>query len=153
MTYTIGEVAEKLNLSTHTLRYYDKEGLLPFVDRTDSGIRQFKESDLDWLIIIECLKASGMSLKEIKLFIALCLESDTSLQMRYDMFMERREKLIEQMAALQNTLDIIDYQCWYYQTSIEAGSTEVHTEKPGYRPPEFNPLEFEQQLHQSEPTA
>lgn len=149
MIYTIGEVAEKLNLSTHTLRYYDKEGLLPFVERSESGIRQFKESDLDWLIIIECLKVSGMSLKEIKLFTALCLENDTSIQMRYDMFMERREKLIEQMAALQNTLDIIDYQCWYYQTSIEAGSTEVHMEKPGYRPPVFDPHKFERQINKS----
>lgn len=142
MTYTIGEVAQKLNISAHTLRYYDKEGLLPFVERTESKIRQFKESDIDWLIIIECLKVSGMSLKEIKLFIALCMESDTSLQMCYDMFVERREKIKEQMDNLQHTLDIINYECWYYKTSLEAGSINVHIETPEHQPPVFDPAEF-----------
>ncbi len=59
-------MAHELNLTVYTLRYYDKEGLLPFVERTDSGIRRFKESDIEALRVIECLKSTGMPIKEIK---------------------------------------------------------------------------------------
>lgn len=73
-TYTISEVAKELNLTVYTLRYYDKEGLMPFVERTPSGNRLFKESDLSALKVIECLKATGMPIKEIKNFIDWCSE-------------------------------------------------------------------------------
>ena len=59
MYYTVGEIAKILNVTPHTLRYYDKEGLLPFVERSDSGIRMLKDSDFEWLHIIECLKKNG----------------------------------------------------------------------------------------------
>lgn len=66
MDYTIGEVAKIINISPHTLRFYDKEGLLPFVERSESGIRRFKEEDFGKLMIIECLKKTGMPIKDIK---------------------------------------------------------------------------------------
>ena len=69
MAYSISEVAQKLNLTVYTLRYYDKEGLMPFVERTPSGTRLFKESDIGALKVIECLKSTGMPIKEIKSFI------------------------------------------------------------------------------------
>lgn len=77
MTHSIGQVAKLMNLTVYTLRYYDKEGLLPFVERTPSGTRLFKESDLDALKIIECLKATGMPIKDIKNFIDWCSEGDS----------------------------------------------------------------------------
>ncbi|BDH63524.1 hypothetical protein MTP04_36540 [Lysinibacillus sp. PLM2] len=92
-TYSISEVAKALNLTVYTLRYYDKEGLMPFVERTSSGIRIFKESDIDALRIIECLKATGMPIKEIKNFIDWCSKGDSTLQQRYDMFLERKKPL------------------------------------------------------------
>ena len=67
--YTIGQKSEMFQLPISTLRYYDKEGLLPFVERSEGGIRMFKDSDIEWLNIIECLKKTGMSIKEIKKFI------------------------------------------------------------------------------------
>ena len=66
MFYTIGEMAQRLNVAPSTLRYYDKEGLLPFVERSSGGIRMFKEEDMEWLRVLGCLKKAGMSLKEIK---------------------------------------------------------------------------------------
>ena len=69
MAYTVGEMAKMLHVAPSTLRYYDKEGLLPFVDRSKSGIRMFKPSDIEWLRLIECLKATGMPIKDIKQFI------------------------------------------------------------------------------------
>ncbi|GJM74576.1 hypothetical protein HMSSN036_67920 [Paenibacillus macerans] len=73
-TYSISEVAKELNLTPYTLRYYDKEGLIPFVERTAGGTRLFKESDIEALKIIECLKSTGMPIKEIKNFIDWCSE-------------------------------------------------------------------------------
>ena len=67
--YSIGEVSKKMNITPSTLRYYEKEGLLPFVSRTKSGIRSFNDADLNRLRIIECLKKTGMSIKKIKQFI------------------------------------------------------------------------------------
>lgn len=126
MTYSIGEVAKKLNLSTSTLRYYDKEGLLPFVERNNSGIRTFTDDDLKLLYIIECLKNTGMPIKDIKVFIDWCMLGDSTLNERYNMFIERKKIVEEQMASLQKTLDTITYKCWYYKTALEAGTEKIH---------------------------
>lgn len=125
MTYTIQAAAARIGVAPSTLRYYDKEGLLPFVDRSSSGIRMFKPSDLEWLHLIECLKATGMSIKQIKQFIDLYQEGDATLEPRRDMFYQRKEAVEQQMAALQKTLDFITYKCWFYDTAVAAGSVEV----------------------------
>lgn len=69
MIYTVGEAAKMLGVAPSALRYYDKEGLLPFVERSGGGMRMFKESDIEWLKLIDCLKATGMPIKGIKQFI------------------------------------------------------------------------------------
>jgi len=100
-TYSISEVAKELNLTVYTLRYYDKEGLMPFVERTASGTRLFKESDIDALKVIECLKSTGMPIKNIKHFINWCSDGDSTFQQRYDMFMERKAIVEAQMEELK----------------------------------------------------
>lgn len=126
MPYSISEVAKMMNLTVHTLRYYDKEGLMPFVERTPSGVRLFKESDLDALKIIECLKASGMPIKDIKNFIDWCSEGDSTLQHRYDMFIERKAVVEAQMEELKKTMEVIEHKCWYYKTALDAGTEDIH---------------------------
>ncbi|PNV60390.1 MerR family transcriptional regulator [Clostridium sp. chh4-2] len=133
MTYTIGDIAQKIGLTPSTLRYYDKEGLLPFVDRTESGIRRFKDSDMEWLSIIECLKNTGMSIKEIKAFIDWCMEGDSSLSQRYELFLERKRETEKQIKMLQNSLDLINYKCWYYKTALDAGTEQIHKALPADR--------------------
>jgi len=128
-TYSIGEVAKELNLTVYTIRYYDKEGLIPFVERSESGVRLFKESDIAALNVIECLKASGMPIKEIKNFIDWCAEGDTTLQQRYDMFMERKATVEAQMAELRKTMEVIEHKCLYYQTALEAGTEDIHKQE------------------------
>jgi DNA-binding transcriptional MerR regulator len=125
-TYTIGEVGKELNLSVYTLRYYDKEGLMPFVERTASGTRLFKESDMAALKVIECLKSTGMPIKEIKHFIDWCSEGDSTLQDRYNMFLERKATVEAKMKELQETIEIIEHKCTYYKTALEAGTEDVH---------------------------
>ncbi len=84
MIYTVGEAAEMLGVAPSALRYYDKEGLLPFVERSSGGMRMFKESDIEWLKLIGCLKATGMPIKGIKRFIDCTLRGDESIGERLD---------------------------------------------------------------------
>ncbi|MBY0215120.1 MULTISPECIES: MerR family transcriptional regulator [Paenibacillus] len=126
MTYSISEVAKELNLTVYTLRYYDKEGLMPFVERTPSGVRKFKESDIDFLKIIQCLKLTGMPIKDIKDFIEWCSEGDSTLQERYDMFIERKASVQAQMEELRKTMKVIEHKCDYYKTAIAAGTEAIH---------------------------
>lgn len=129
MPYSIKEVAQKFNLNPSTLRYYEKEGLLPSVQRSKAGIRIYSTDDINRLDIIECLKNTGMPIKEIKLFCQWCQEGDTTLKQRYDMFIERRKQVEQQLSNLQKTLDKINYKCWYYETALKYGSESVHQNK------------------------
>ena len=126
MTYSISEVAKKLNLTAYTLRYYDKEGLMPFVERTPNGTRLFKESDIDALNVIECLKSTGMPIKEIKNFIDWCLDGDSTLQERYNMFLERKAVVEAQLEELNKTMRLINHKCNYYRTALDAGTEDIH---------------------------
>ncbi|XOJ02061.1 MerR family transcriptional regulator [Paenibacillus polymyxa] len=126
MPYLIGEVAKKLDLTVYTLRYYDKEGLMPFVERTTSGTRLFKDSDIDFLKIIQCLKLTGMPIKDIKDFIVWCSEGDSTLKQRYDMFTERKAIVEAQMEELRRTMEVIEHKRSYYETALEAGTEEIH---------------------------
>lgn len=136
MLYTVGETAKILNVAPSTLRYYDKEGLLPFVERSVGGIRVFKEEDFNWLFIIECLKKSGLSIKDIKHYIDLSLEGDETIDERLEIFENQRKKLSAQMADLKATLEILDYKCWYYETARKFGTTAVPQSMPVEEIPE-----------------
>ncbi|MBT2696123.1 MerR family transcriptional regulator [Bacillus sp. ISL-40] len=125
-TYSISEVAKELNLTVYTLRYYDKEGLIPFVERTPSGTRLFKESDIDALKVIECLKATGMPIKEIKTFIDWCSDGDSTLKQRYDMFLDRKAHVEAQMEELKKTMEVIEHKSLYYKTALDAGTEDIH---------------------------
>jgi len=126
MKYSIGDVAKKFKLSASTLRYYDKEGLFPNLERSESGIRSFSDIDLGSLQIIECLKNTGMPIKDIKVFIDWCGQGDSTLSERYELFIGRKKIIDEQIESLQKTLEVIDYKCWYYQTALEAGTEKIH---------------------------
>lgn len=115
MIYTIAQAAQKCGLTPHTLRYYDKEGLLPFVDRASSGTRKFKDTDFDWLSIITCLKATGMSVKAIKIYIDLCLKGDETVNERLDMIKEQKQKVEDDIKLLKQHLKKIDLKLEYYQ--------------------------------------
>ena len=129
MAYSIGDIAEMLNISISTLRYYDKEGLLPLVNRTSGNIRVFDDADIECLKMIECLKNTGMPLKDIKQFFEWCEEGDTTINQRYELFLRQKEKTEKQISLLQNALDRINYKCEFYRISKENGTTNL----PGLR--------------------
>jgi len=123
--YTVGEMAKLLDIPPSTLRYYDKEGLLPFVERSAGGIRMFKESDYEYLKIINCLKQSGMQLKNIKVFIQMVMAGDETIEQRLQLFQKQKESIENQIKELQKTLSIVNFKCWYYEKAKEAGTTSV----------------------------
>ena len=124
MAYTVGEMAKKLGMSASTLRYYDKEGLLPFVERSDGGARLFSERDFGWLKVIECLKRSGLSIKEIKSSTEMAQRGDASLAERLALFTARREAVRGMIEELRETLAVLDFKCWYYGQAVSDGTEE-----------------------------
>ncbi len=125
MFYTVGEAAKILGVAPSTLRYYDKEGLLPFVERSESGLRMFKESDMDWLKLIGCLKATGMPIKGIRCFIECAREGDGTIGERLEILEAQRESVKNQISELERHLKMIDYKVWYYKTAQSLGSTSA----------------------------
>ena len=107
MAYTVGEMVRRLGVPASTIRYYDKEGLLPFVGRSSGGIRVFTEKDFEWLRIIECLKKTGMSLKDIREYIELAMQGDATIAQRLEMFRKQKAVLEARMAELQQTMDTL----------------------------------------------
>ena len=122
--YSIGQAAEKTGLSPHTLRYYEKEGLLPFLQKSASGLRVFSQNDLNWLAMIECLKETGMPIKGIKQYIDWFIEGDNTLPQRLDMFKLQEKKIKEQLTQLQKNLDKIRYKIKLYTEAVRVGSLE-----------------------------
>ena len=124
MGYSIGQVAKKNGLTAHTLRYYEKEGLLPFVKKNSSGLRVFSDTDIGWLVMIECLKGTGMPLKGIKQYIDWFIEGDSTLEKRLQMFKDQKHKLQEQMLQLQKHMEKIDYKIHLYEEAVKRGGLD-----------------------------
>lgn len=113
--YTIGQIAKMMNLSVPTLRYYDDEGILINIKRDNAGNRIFDDSDVEALKIINCLKQSGLKIKE---FMDLCRQGNSSLQKRYDFFLSQEQKVLDEIQSLERCLALIKYKEWYYQTAL-----------------------------------
>lgn len=126
MSYTIGQVSQKMNISEYTIRYYEKEGLFPFIHRNQHGVRSFEDKDIHFLEVIICLKKTGMSLEDIRQFIQWADEGDASLQQRYDLFMKQRERIDQQIRQLELYRKCIDYKCKYYKKALDAGTEAIH---------------------------
>ena len=121
--YTIGQVSEMFNIPVSTLRYYDKEGLFPSLERS-SGIRRFGEKEIEALRIIECLKKTGMEIKDIKQFMEWCAEGSSTYTLRKDFFLRRKEIVEEEIRKMNRVLDMIDFKCWYYEQAIKDGNED-----------------------------
>lgn len=121
--YTIGQVSKMFNLPVSTLRYYDREGLFPGMERA-SGIRQFSDSEIEALHVIECLKKSGLEIKDIRLFMSWCAEGPATYENRKELFENRKAALEAQIAELEKNMAMIKFKCWYYEQAIADGNEE-----------------------------
>lgn len=121
--YTIGQVSKMFGLPISTLRYYDKQGLFPEMER-ESGIRKFSDTELETLRVIECLKKSGLEIKDIKQFMDWCVEGPSSYSKRRDLFVKQRETVESEIAHMNKVLDMLKFKCWYYEQAMQDGSEE-----------------------------
>ena len=121
MSYTISEAAQKTGLPPSTIRYYDKEGLLPNIKRKN-GIRVFEDMDLRLMGLLTCLKNTGMPIKRIRDYVELTSKGDDTLQERYEIIKSQRQFVLDQIEQLQYYLEELDFKDWYYNKALAAGS-------------------------------
>jgi len=113
-TFTIQEVAEMTDLSAHTLRYYEKIGLLESVNRHDNGHRRYAEADLGWIHFLKLLRATGMPIQQMQLFMEFARQGDGTIADRVEVLTEHRRSLAQHIAEQQDHLAHLDHKIAYY---------------------------------------
>lgn len=121
--YSIGQVAEMFGLPVSTLRYYDKQGLFPGMERS-SGVRRFSEAELEKLRVIQCLKETGMEIREIRQFMEWCADGPSTFPQRRALFESRKAYMEDVLRRMNRTLDMLKFKCWYYEQAMQDGSDE-----------------------------
>lgn len=122
MGYAIKEVSEMTNLSISTLRYYDKMGLLPSLERKQSGYRNFSDGDIEMLKIIDSFKKAGLQIKDMQYYISLVYQGESTLQERYQIFLNQEKVIEEKISELEQALKVTRMKIGYYQQAIKAGT-------------------------------
>ena len=112
---TIAEVSKKVNLSADTLRYYERIGLIPEVNRTESGIRNYTEEDLGWIEFSKCMRNAGMSIEALIEYIKLYKKGDATLEARKQLLISQKDVIKERLEEIQNTFDRINYKIKNYE--------------------------------------
>ena len=112
---TIAEVSKKVNLSADTLRYYERIGLIPEVNRTESGIRNYTEEDLGWIEFSKCMRNAGMSIEALIEYIKLYKKGDVTLEARKQLLISQKDVIKERLEEIQNTFDRINYKIKNYE--------------------------------------
>ena len=117
MYYTIGEVSEMFDIPISTLRYYDKEGFFPDMERI-SGIRKFSENEIETLRIVDCLKKSKLEIKEIKQFIDWTRLGAKTYEERRDLFEQQKKNVQKEIEELEKTMSMLKYKSWYSHPAV-----------------------------------
>ncbi len=124
MDYTIKQVAERVGLTAYTLRYYEKEGLLPLVERDEHGNRLFNDHDIEWVMLICCLRDTGMSVGEIRRYVDLCMEGDETVTIRRQVILQHKCAVEKQIEQMNNCLAKINKKLGYYDEYIIGKRTD-----------------------------
>ena len=117
--YTIKEVADKMDISEHTLRFWAKSGFFPLLTRNNNNVRMFPENDLNWVRIVKCLRSVGTQTKHVKKYIDLCIIGDSTIKERYQIILDTKAKALEQMDELKKQLELLDYKENFYKNLIK----------------------------------
>ncbi|MDG4967175.1 MerR family transcriptional regulator [Lactococcus lactis] len=127
---TIKEVSKIMCISPYTLRFYDKEGLFPFVKRNERNIRIFTENDLEWVYVVQCLRETGLPIAKIRQYIIMCIEGDQTIPKRLKLLESQRESILLQLSETKEMLDMVDYKITSYRNRINNKTDRI-----------FNPFE------------
>ncbi len=121
----ISDVSKKFNIPIDTLRYYEKEGLIPPVHRTESGIRDYTEQDCGWVEFIKCMRSAGLSIETLREYITLYGKGNRTLQKRKNLLIAERDKLKTRLDEMQKTLERLNYKINVYEERIVTYEKEL----------------------------
>lgn len=121
---TIKEVSEKYGISSDTLRYYERVGVLPPITRTSGGIRDFGEEDLAWIELVLCMRSAGLPIEAIIEYVRLFQLGDSTFSARLELLSEQRRKLIEQREKIDITIDRLNYKIAKYEKAVKTGQLD-----------------------------
>ncbi len=121
--YTIGQVSQMFGLPVSTLRYYDNQGLFPFL-KQDGCVRQFSDREIEALRVIECLKKSGLEIKDIRRFMDWCAQGTSTYSNRYKLIQEQKKRTEKEIGQLKKVLAMLNFKCWYYEQALKDGSED-----------------------------
>lgn len=114
----ISEVSEKCSISSDTLRYYERIGLLPHVNRNNGGIRDYSELDIRRVEFIKCMRSAGLTIEVLIEYFKLVQQGDETNEARKEILIEQREQLLTRMKAMQETLDLLNYKIEVYEKAV-----------------------------------
>lgn len=118
---TIKEVSDKFGISTDTLRYYERVGMIPTVTRTSGGIRNYTDTDIGWVELAICMRSAGLPIEAMIEYVRLCREGDATIPARSQLLIEQRNALLEQKSRIEATLSRLDYKISRYEEAVKTG--------------------------------
>jgi len=121
--YTVTQVAKMMNISEHTLRFYDSEGLFPDLHRDTRKRRYFQRNDLYWLSTIQFLKETGLPIDKIRVFVDMMKNEEASIEERSAFIRKQRERLVENLKKATHQLQIVELKMQYFEAFIR-GETD-----------------------------
>jgi len=122
---TITEVSQKFNLPLDTLRYYERIGLIPRVNRNKSGIRDYTEENCKWVEFIKCMRAAGLPIEVLIEYVGLFVQGDATIEARKELFIEQRRQLLARMEDMRKTLERLDYKIASYENTVVDKENEL----------------------------
>lgn len=120
-TYTVGEAATKVGLTTYTLRWYEQEGLVEPINRDTGGRRRYRESDLRFLVLLTKLRSTGMSVADMRRYAQLARAGEATVQSRLDLFRAHRDGVLARIEALRQDLEAVNYKIEMYERKEQRG--------------------------------
>lgn len=114
----VAEAAGAAGVTAHTLRYYERAGLLPHVERNGSGHRRFTEEDIEWVVMVTRLRATGMPIRAIREYAELVRAGEGNEAERLALLEEHRERVVAQLAEIERNLELVDYKIGLYRERL-----------------------------------
>ena len=118
---TIKEVSEQYGISQDTLRYYERVGMIPPVNRTAGGIRNYAEEDLRWVSLAKCMRSAGLPVEAMIEYVQLYQKGDSTIPDRLQLLVNQREVLLEQRKQIDETLNRLNYKISRYEKAVQTG--------------------------------
>lgn len=121
----ISEVSKEYDISPDTLRYYERVGLLPPVNRNDSGIRDFNQTDIEWVEFIKCMRNAGLTIDVLTKYVELVQQGDQTIEVRKQILIDQRDELVEKMEEMRQTLELLNFKIEGYESALLSYEKEL----------------------------